>query len=96
MCLGELVQVREVRPDGRALADRAPGGRVLVDRRRQVEISLLLLEDPVVAGDWLLVHSGIALSRLDGQDVEVALALRSEVTTGSPTMLPTPLTGGPT
>lgn len=91
MCLGELVQVREVRPDGRALAQ----GRGRRDGR-PLEISLLLLEEPVLPGDWLLVHSGIALSRLDEQDAEAVLALRSEVIAGTPTTPPTTRTGGPT
>lgn len=92
MCLGEVVQVREVRPGRRALTHGA----------RQAEISLLLLDEPVVAGDWLLVHSGIALSRLDAHDAEAALALRAAVTTGPPTTqiattpVPTNWTGGPT
>ena len=89
MCLGEVVQVREVRADGRAL----------VLGTRQVQVSLLLLDGPVIPGDWLLVHSGIALSRMDPEEADAALALRSEVTTGAPTRHPSPpttRTGGPT
>lgn len=91
MCLGELVQVREIRPDGRALAQGGPQGD-----GREVEISLLLLDEPVLPGDWLLVHSGIALSLVDEDDARTALALRSELATGSPTTPPTTRTGGPT
>jgi hydrogenase expression/formation protein HypC len=40
-------------------------------------VSLLTLDSPVAAGDWVLVHAGFALRRLTADQVEDALAIRS-------------------
>jgi hydrogenase maturation factor len=75
MCLGEIVQLVEVRPDGRAFAS---------SETRTVEVSLLTLDDadyPVDAGDWVVVHSGFALARISSQEALEALSLRSRVLT---------------
>lgn len=76
MCLGEVVQLVEVRPGGQALARTGT---------RTVPVSLLTLDDPVGAGDWVLVHSGFALSRLSSEEALEAIALRSTASTGPPT-----------
>ncbi len=73
MCLGEVVQLVEVRPGGQALA--SAGTRSLL-------VSLLTMDGPVEAGDWVIVHSGFALERLSSQEAHEALALRSGVLTG--------------
>ncbi|HUZ20913.1 MAG TPA: HypC/HybG/HupF family hydrogenase formation chaperone [Acidimicrobiales bacterium] len=53
------------------------GGTVCVedaDRRRHV-VSLLAYDGPPpVVGDWLVVHSGYALDRVDAEDAEAILA----------------------
>lgn len=69
MCLGELAQVTSVVGDGTA--------EVLV-RDRRTRVSLLTLEGPLGAGDWLLVHSGFALARLTEAEAADARLLRTE------------------
>lgn len=70
MCLGELVEVAEVQGPGTALVRRE--GHALV-------VSLMALDEPVAAGDWLMVHSGFALARLDAQEAQEAVRLRAEL-----------------
>lgn len=75
MCLGEVVQLVEIRPGDQALA--ASGTRT-------VAVSLLTLDVPVAAGDWVVMHSGFALARLSSSEALEALALRSGASTGAP------------
>jgi hydrogenase assembly chaperone HypC/HupF len=71
MCLGELRQVT-----------RVDGGRTVQVRvgDRDVPVSLLTITDPVAVGDWLLVHSGLALARLSADEAAEAQHIRT--TTG--------------
>lgn len=41
----------------------------------QRDISLLLLEEPVEIGDYVLVHAGFAIQKLQEQDAKETLAL---------------------
>jgi hydrogenase assembly chaperone HypC/HupF len=59
MCVGRIAEVIEVSGDGVAEVD--VDGRIL-------RISLLAVDEPVAAGDWLLVHSGVAVLRLTADD----------------------------
>lgn len=68
MCLGEIVRLVEVGTDGAALAQLGS---------RTIPVSLLTLEEQVVAGDWVVMHSGFALQRLTDDEASEALALRS-------------------
>lgn len=68
MCLGELARVTELTGERAALVDTGS---------REVMVSLLTLDEPVGAGDWLLVHSGFALSRLTDDEVRDAQTIRS-------------------
>ncbi|HEY7720044.1 MAG TPA: HypC/HybG/HupF family hydrogenase formation chaperone [Pedococcus sp.] len=54
------------------------GDRTAVVRlpARTTQVSLLVLTDPVVAGEWVVCHSGFALARVDEQEAREALALR--------------------
>jgi len=70
MCLGEVVQVVEVAPDGLVLARAGT---------RTLQISLLTLDGSVAPGDWVLVHSGFALARLSAAEALEARALRDSV-----------------
>jgi len=72
MCLGELAEVIEV---GTQNALVSGGGR-------SRNVSLLTLTDPVLPGDWVVIHSGFALARLTAEQAREATALR----TTSPTM----------
>jgi hydrogenase expression/formation protein HypC len=72
MCLGEVVQVVEVSPDGAVLARSGT---------RTITVSLLTLDGPVAPGDWVLAHSGFALARLSPEEAHEARALRDFVPT---------------
>jgi hydrogenase expression/formation protein HypC len=67
MCLGELVEVVRVGADT---------AEVLREGRR-LTVSLLVLEEPVVAGDWLVVHAGFALERLTPAEAQEAALIRA-------------------
>lgn len=68
MCLAIPAQVVELLPDAAATVDL--GGV----RRR---ISLALVDD-VAVGDYVIVHVGYALNRLDPAEAERTLALFAE------------------
>lgn len=68
MCLGELLQVSAVDSDG-VLAG---------DGRRTVRVSTVTLDGPVAIGEWVLVHSGFALARLDAAEAATARRLRGD------------------
>ena len=72
MCLGEVGQVLEVRAGG--VAEVRVGDRV----RR---VSLLTLDEPVVTDDWVLIHSGFALSRLTAEQARDAEHIRTDTIT---------------
>ncbi len=71
MCLGFPACVVAVDADG-------VRATVRVDDRR-MEVFMMVAEpgaQPVGPGDWLLVHSGIALERLSAEDARDLLDLR--------------------
>lgn len=69
MCLAIPAQVVELRADDNAVVDLA-GVRK--------EISLALVEH-VVVGDYVIVHVGYALNKLDPEEAEKTLALFAEL-----------------
>ena len=67
MCLGipgEIIEIIEDRPD---LAKVAVSGV-----KRTINIGLLD-DDPPVPGDWILIHVGFALSKIDEGEAQAAL-----------------------
>ena len=74
MCLGIPGQVLELR-------DRE-AGLALVDLsgvRREVNVALVdEASAPIGPGDWVLVHVGFALARVDEDEARVTLALLHE------------------
>jgi hydrogenase expression/formation protein HypC len=72
MCLGEIAEVLQVGPGPRALVRSG---------HRPATVSLLTLEEPVAAGDWVVCHSGFALSRVSATEAAEAAAIRTAVTT---------------
>ncbi|MGZ4354350.1 MAG: HypC/HybG/HupF family hydrogenase formation chaperone [Gaiellaceae bacterium] len=66
MCLGIPAQIVEPPVDGLARAD--VGGV-----RR--EISVALLDGAVEPGDWVLIHVGFALNRIDEEEARATIAL---------------------
>ena len=68
MCLGIPGEVIEI------LADQPDLARVDVSGVRRV-INIGLLEDEIVGpGDWVLIHVGFALSKIDEEEAAAALA----------------------
>jgi hydrogenase expression/formation protein HypC len=48
--------------------------------RRNVNVGLLAeTEDAVAIGDWVLIHVGFALSRIDEQEAQATLRLLNEM-----------------
>jgi hydrogenase maturation factor len=74
VCLGEVLQVIEV-TGSEAIARR---GEAIVS------LSLLTVDEPVTAGDWVLAHSGFVLERLSSAAAADALALREGPATPEP------------
>ena len=69
MCLAMPARVVELLPDDNAIVDL--GGV-------RKEISLSLVED-VVVGDYVILHVGYALQKLDTDEAEKTLALFAEL-----------------
>lgn len=69
MCLAIPAQVVELRPDDNALVDLAGVKK---------EISLALLEG-VAVGDYVIVHVGYALNKLDPEEAARTLRLFAEM-----------------
>lgn len=42
------------------------------------DVSILLLDDAVTAGDWVVVHVGFAIGRIDPDEAERSLLLLSD------------------
>ena len=72
MCLAIPVQVKEVLPDNMA--------KVTLDGVSKI-ISTALVED-VRPGDYLVLHVGYALARIDAEEAERTLALIQEAALG--------------
>ncbi len=73
MCLGipgEVIEIDEERPD---LAKVAVSGV-----KRKINIGLLA-DDPPVSGDWVLIHVGFALSKIDEDEAAAALAFLNDL-----------------
>ena len=68
MCLGIPGQIVEIRSDNPHLARAEVSG---VGRT----INIGLLEDEqIVAGDWVLIHVGFAMAKIDEDEAQLALA----------------------
>ena len=66
MCLGIPGEVIELHPEQPDLAKVNVSGV-----RRMINIGLL--QDPPVPGEWVLIHVGFALSKIDEQEAAAAL-----------------------
>ena len=78
MCLGivgQVVSVDTTRPD-LALVEVAGAQRT---------INIGILEgDAVAAGDWILIHAGFAMERIDAETAANQLAVLRDYTGGAP------------
>jgi hydrogenase expression/formation protein HypC len=45
----------------------------------QREASLMMLDEPVTVGDYVIVHAGFAISKLDQEEAEETLRMMREV-----------------
>jgi hydrogenase expression/formation protein HypC len=73
MCLGipgEIIEIRETEPD---LARVDVAGV-----RRMVNIGLLEGQ-PLAVGDWILIHVGFALSKIDEQEARAAMGFLESI-----------------
>ncbi|MCX7896778.1 MAG: HypC/HybG/HupF family hydrogenase formation chaperone [Rhodocyclaceae bacterium] len=69
MCLAIPARVVDIGPDERAVVE--------LDGMRK-EVSLALIDD-VRVGDYVIIHVGFALQKLDAQEAEKTLALFMEM-----------------
>jgi len=67
MCLGIPGEVVELHPEQPDLAKVDVSGV-----RRMINIGLLS-DDPPVPGEWVLIHVGFALSKIDEQEAAAAM-----------------------
>ncbi|MCK6373311.1 HypC/HybG/HupF family hydrogenase formation chaperone [Zoogloea sp. 1C4] len=68
MCLAIPTRVVELLPDSQAVVD-------LGGVRKTISLELV---DGVVVGDYVIVHVGYALTRLDPEEAEQTLALMAQ------------------
>lgn len=69
MCLAIPAQVVELRPDDNALVD-------LAGVRKEISLALV---DGVAVGDYVIVHVGYALNKLDPEEAAKTLKLFAEM-----------------
>ena len=69
MCLGIPGEVIELHPDQPDLAKVDVSGV-----RRMINIGLLS-DDPPVPGEWVLIHVGFALAKIDEHEAAAAMSL---------------------
>lgn len=69
MCLGIPARITDISEDGMGCAE--VGG---VSR----EISLQLIENPKI-GEWVLLHAGFAINRIDHEEARKTLKLLEEI-----------------
>ncbi|MDR2603842.1 MAG: HypC/HybG/HupF family hydrogenase formation chaperone [Desulfovibrio sp.] len=72
MCLAVPAKVEEIFEDGTARCRVGEGDAF-------VTASLALLEEPPQPGDYLIIHAGFALRKLDAADAEETIALLREM-----------------
>ncbi len=77
MCLAIPAQVVELLTADQAIVE-------MEGVRKQISLALL---DDVVVGDFVIVHVGFALSKVDAQEAEQTLALFAELA-ATPTTAP--------
>ena len=75
MCLGIPGQIVEWVDEGHQIAKAEVSGV-----RRNVNVALLADEaDPVDIGDWVLIHVGFAMSKIDEAEAEATLSFLREL-----------------
>lgn len=69
MCLG--VPMLVIDTDGKTAIAEIDGVRR--------EASLMMLDEPVKAGDYIIVHAGFAISRINQEEAEETLMMMREI-----------------
>ncbi|MDR2670023.1 MAG: HypC/HybG/HupF family hydrogenase formation chaperone [Desulfovibrio sp.] len=72
MCLAVPAKVEEIFEDGTARCRVGEGDAFIV-------VSLALLEEPPQPGEYLIIHAGFALRKLDTADAEETIAMLREM-----------------
>ena len=72
MCLGVPTRIVDIEEEGKIAIADAMGVRM--------RISLELLPDEVKVGDYVIVHVGYAISKLDEKEAEESLRMIQEIT----------------
>ena len=67
MCLGIPGEIVEI------LADREDLAMVSVEGVKRVVNIGLLEDEPLASGDWILIHVGFALSKIDEREAKASL-----------------------
>jgi hydrogenase expression/formation protein HypC len=67
MCLGVPAEVVEI-PD-----PLVPRAKVAISGVERIVATDLLVEDGLTIGDWVLVHVGFALSKIDAEEAAMTL-----------------------
>jgi hydrogenase expression/formation protein HypC len=70
MCLGIPGELVEMPADDTDLALVSVAGV-----RRRVNVGLLLDEEEMAVGDWILIHVGFALAKIDESEAQAALQM---------------------
>lgn len=77
MCLAMPAEIVEILPHSDlAIAD-------LQGVRREINVALVT-EDGLAVGDWVLIHVGFAMSKIDEDEARSSLALMTELFGGIP------------
>jgi hydrogenase expression/formation protein HypC len=69
MCLGIPAKVTQIESSGEGKVDYLG---------TKVKVNFSLLED-IQIGDWVIVHAGFAISKLDEEDAQETLSLLREI-----------------
>ena len=88
MCLGIPGQILEVTDAAQKLAMVDVSGV-----RRQVNIACIVDEDHPAescVGDWVLVHVGFAMNRIDPEEAQITLDLLTEMAEVQASLVPPP------
>ena len=72
MCLAVPARITECLPDGMARAQVGESPTYL-------DLSTLLLPEPVEKGDYVIVHAGFALRKLDPTEAEESLKIFRQI-----------------
>jgi len=71
MCLAIPAQIVKFIDDNYVLAD--------FGKKVRREISIALMDETLEVGDWLLIHTGYAVSKMEPQEAEETLLLWEEI-----------------